>query len=1017
MLSVTIEDEDNERNFKQVIISSTRRSYQDPVIVGTVYQNELITTTEEIVANEESTDIASLVEYEDLVNRGYVIDSSKVKELSKINIDKKTINLQELKSIRAEQKLPQLEISTTTFVLLNEKLLSSMSVADITSPEDSGSGTINDPKLGITKDNNLCLTCKRGAIGCPGHLGKINLHEPIFNPLYMRTIISVLTCICPSCGSLIIDPSILAQPPYNITMNMPAELRLKAIEAATKELDDSYIHKPRNPANNEDNIESCGDVSRCMPNVVYIIYPKAIYNEYGKIMYISSMSAKQRKKEKKKERSSDEKERTAEEVLKIFHSLETNYPEDVKLLGFSDNKPSDLIMRSIPVLSPIERGSSPKEGLIQSDHFNRTYKDIIILNNKIRDYDKLGDTYKKGKKRDKSGLITDLWQKVSFLIKSDKDDELGYTSKGQSSVNTVLSKKKGLFRGTLMASRVNTTARSVIGPAPDLEYGEVGVPKSMAPYLTIRVKVAAYNLKAMTILLRNGKVTHVVRNTTDSSGLPIKIDDRNRETYNLNIGDDIFRWLQDGDRVTLNRQPTLHRHGYMSARVKLIDSLTISLPLSYTPGYNADFDGDEMNLHTVQTLDAMAELSTLMSFEECIINEQTSSPVVGLVMDNTLAAYLLTMEDNIIPIEVWNNCLTIIKNRDSLGDLDKRLLENGILLREPNNITSGGYNIKYTGKALFSALLPKGFYYLKGNVKINDGILVEGILTKQHVGNVSNSIIQSLYLDSRFGAKIVSDFLTDSSRVLNYWLTTRGFTIGFGDCLPPPQLNQIVLDEVAKAKIMMEEESNLYDDDPNENKRRESAIIMKLNKVREIVGSKMSQHPDMKNNAFHIMITSGSKGSMLNLSQLLGLVGQQTAWGERIPRSITGGTRSLPHFMEDSNSIESRGFITKSFSEGLSLSDFVNQAQAAREGVIVSSDQIPIIGKMRRTLARALETTHIAYDGSTCDANGHIIQFKYGSDGFSPSKVKQVTHNGETIYLPVDFWGLAAALNAKYGAL
>jgi DNA-directed RNA polymerase II subunit RPB1 len=163
------------------------------------------------------------------------------------------------------------------------------------------------------------------------------------------------------------------------------------------------------------------------------------------------------------------------------------------------------------------------------------------------------------------------------------------------------------------------------------------------------------------------------------------------------------------------------------------------------------------------------------------------------------------------------------------------------------------------------------------------------------------------------------------------------------------------------------------------------------------------------------MISSGSKGSLLNLVQVLGIVGQQTAWGERIPKTLAGGSRGLPHYNPEENSIEERGFVEHGYFEGLTNAEYFNHAYSARESVLNTAVDTPKIGELRRGSVKVLEDLHVAYDGSVRDGKNNVVQYVYGGDGMVASRLQKVQIGDRDIFLPIDFKGLASALNKQFG--
>lgn len=1001
---------------KKVTISPVPKTSGIGVPVGSISKIVPSETTEDLGLSDVHVEQLQQYEIQQLIDEGILSTGTTIDDISKLDIDRRSKVLMAAKIHRVDRSLPKAEIESLSFTVLSSDIIKSIAHVDITDDDirtPGKPGSINDPKLGISSGVEFCGTCKRRFLGCPGHLGKIKLESKIYNPNYVRDIISILSSICYCCSQLIISPEVLDMD-YGINMSTPAEIRLKRISEICIQLTSGrYTHPPYSQKMDEDaklvaeelakEGKTIGKTVKCISNHLYIInITQSSYKKTGRIEYVDPDDEAPSKSKEAGKKKQAPREMEPEEAYRILKEFE-KYPEQVALLGLGNTKPSDLIMEYVLVLPPLKRGASLIETEYETDSLGFKYSTIIKSNKEVYNARRtemgIGGLQKKSRTGSSvSEARTNLFKAVASLFKSDADPA-AYSAAKQTSIIDEITGKQGVYRGELMASRVDFSARAVIGPNPALEYGQVGIPQSWAKYLTVRETVANYNIKYLTNLIRVGKVTNIIKRDTEIDGYTQEINDSNKDTINVEIGDVLFRHLQDDDWVTVNRQPTLHRPSFIALRAKLMDALTVTLHLSYTTGYNADFDGDEMNEHVAQTIEAIAELATLMKAEACIANEQNSSPIVGLVMDNILAAYLLTHENEIMDMGTWNNIIIKIKTRDDLGTLDRRLIENGVALR--------------SGRALFSALLPAGFYYNKGGVVIKDGIMTSGVIKKDHIGPSPNSIIQELYMDHRFGIPRTSAFLTDAPWVLNQWLLYRGFTVGIKDCIPPPGIGELVKKEIAEARMYIQQMDETVDN-PLEDQRREGEIIVRLNKIREKIGKILSETPEMAGNAFYIMITSKSKGSLLNLAQVLGIVGQQTAWGARIPKTLSGGVRSLPHFKENEDSIESRGFVSHSYFEGLTPTEYFMHAMASREGVLNTAIDTPKIGDMRRDLMKLLEDLVVQYDGSVRDAKGKVIQEIYGDDGLNAAALRRVQYKGVEMFLPLDFQALAERLYHKY---
>lgn len=931
---------------------------------------------------------------DEVVTVGDMIEREVADPDFKLIVSAKEKQRQEAEYRRVEEKLPEVELENISFRIIKRDELIKYSIL-VDREVQYGSNTINDPRMGVVLGKNVCGTCNRSVLQCPTHLGRIELAEPMVNPLYRRDVIRMLQAFCNDCGALLLtEDQIKSLEKYTAGRH---RLQLIADNVASKK---GFTHTHTNGTETV-----CptglffGELKKCSPNPKYILDKK---RNLSKIEYkIGSVG--------------DPKERTMAEIIDIFSKVTKS---DAILAGLSDNMPIDFIMYDIVVIPPTTRGASIYESNIETDRMAAIYLDIISNNNKIKSLT-LSESVKDSSR-------TKLYEKVQMLMMS--SDPKSARGGNQVSVNKKLKGKTGIFRGNLMSARVDFTARSVITPGIDLEFGWVGIPKDWASILTIHERIFSANITYMNSLLRQKKLTHITKASGPYENLWMRITDENRDSIILEIGDEVDRHLRDGDVVTINRMPTLHKGGLICRKVKLTNNKTISIHLSDTTALNADFDGDEMNVKTMQSWLALAEIGNIMSGHLCIPNDQTNAPIVGLVMDNLIASYLITKFDPILNIyanpklteervgierandDLWQDCLMLITAREDLPTLDERLFKYGVRNR--------------TGRALFSSLLPAGFYYDHKDVKIIDGILIKGVVGSSHVGTKPNSIIQYLYNfskpgnnDSEYGLKRASAFITDASLVLNRWLSSFGFSIGVGDCKNIPEVEAFIAKEIVRIKALVAQQgANLVTDEDREKYKQNNLITIgtALN-----TGKQMMDHYIPETNNVSISIASGTKGSTFNQAQISGMVGQVTIWGDKLPLQLTSGSRILPHFEPGDEDIEAHGYVTNNYFNGLEPTQFFMLSMGGREGLLDTALQISNIGKLRRQMLKNVEDLKIEHDGSV-RVNNRIVLLSYGGDGFAPERLQRVNINKgdinvvESLFFS-DIISKANEINSRYG--
>lgn len=849
-----------------------------------------------------------------------------------------------------EEAFPFVEIEDILMQVLSEEDIVRQAVVKVDKEDfEPISGSINDPKMGVTSRDELCATCSKTYTTCDGHMGYIRLNTYVYHRFFIRQIISVLRSVCNSCGSLLIDES-----EYHLYMKYTGNTRLKLIEAASLGKDCTSEECTRNPLY---------DVKESKEKLAIFIKIE------GKFI-----------------------EKNIKEVYKILSVISE---KDAQILGFTNGAhPKNFILTVLPVIPPCARPPNEVENTICHDHITIMYHNIVKNNRIIGESARITEN-------ERNNAVKLLIDNIHHLF--DNTDKRFKTASKSSSqpYNTITTRIKGkdaVIRQAIQGKRVNFSARSVAGPDPTLRMDEVGIPKIMAPYLTKKEIVNTYNKEFLEKLLKEDKVTFVKPASGERRGTRIKISDANKDKIQLHIGDEVERHLMNGDYVIANRQPTIHLSSFMAFRVVLMEGYTIRLHLSTTTPFNADFDGDEINIHSPQTYEAEAELREILNIKNCIINPENNRPIVSLVYDSLVAATMLTSPNTIVSASVYNSCLMELIHRTQLNSLDKRLKAHGV--------------DKYSGKGLFSALFPEDFYYNYNNsVIIIDGILVSGVINKNNIGNSENSIIAQMWHD--YGKVRTADFITDASYLLVAWLSTVAISPSIADCFPSDKsYRELIAEEISKAKVLVQAYgTNLTS--PYEEQRKEQLIISQIDIARS-VGANLVEKGLTADNPFKIMVTSGAKGSAYNIGQISGIVGQQFLKNQRMPYMQTG-QRCLPYFKENETDPVARGFCENSFVTGLSPAELFFSQAAGRESLTSIAAKTPEIGSLSHKTKRALENLIVYTDSSVRDLSGNIIQFTYGDDGFASEYLIRVNTVIGKIVSFINLDHEAQKLNIKYG--
>jgi DNA-directed RNA polymerase II subunit RPB1 len=678
----------------------------------------------------------------------------------------------------------------------------------------------------------------------------------------------------------------------------------------------------------------------------------------------------------------EKKQITPEMALHVFRNISV---EEIYDLGLSNDyaRPEWMIITVLPVPPPPVRPSISMDGTSQGGRSedDLTYKlgDIIRANGNVRQAMQEGSP---------AHVAADFEALLQYHVATYMDNDIAgqpqalqKSGRPVKSIRARLKGKEGRLRGNLMGKRVDFSARTVITGDPNLMLDEVGVPRSIARTLTYPETVTPYNIGKLHQLVQNGPNEHPgARYVIRSDGNRIDLRHHKRAgAISLEYGWKVERHIVDGDFIIFNRQPSLHKESMMGHRVRVMPYSTFRLNLSVTSPYNADFDGDEMNLHVPQTEETRAEVSQLCMVPLNIVSPQRNGPLMGIVQDTLAGVYKMCRRDVFITKELMMNVLLWVPDWDGV------IPPPALVKPRP----------RWTGKQLASMFIPKTVHLHMANDThedaplVDDGLLVSGgelmygLLTKKNIGATSGGIIHVIF--NELGWEAALKFFSGCQRVVNYWLLHNGFSIGIGDTIP----DRSTIDKIETAINTQKDEvtdltlratTNQLESLPGMNVREtfESLVSKALNTARDKAGTKTEQSLKDSNNAV-IMARSGSKGSTINISQMTALVGQQSVEGKRIPFGFK--YRTLPHFTKDDYSPESRGFVENSYLRGLTPTEFFFHAMAGREGLIDTAVKTAETGYIQRRLVKALEDVMAKYDGTVRNSLGDIVQFIYGEDG------------------------------------
>jgi len=851
-----------------------------------------------------------------------------------------------------------------------------------------------DRRLGISTKKAICLTCFKQLQDCIGHFGHIELELPVFHIGYIKEVLRVLQMICKTCSRVLLPP-----------------LERKRFVNILNRVED---RKAR--ANIENQILTlCKKVKRCP-------YCGALNGTVKKLPGLFKLVHELKGKEAKEDRESMLRTEfhealEANKLLKesigrmtqdlnplLTHSLFLAIPDaDCLLLNLDvdkKNRPEDMIIYQF-IVPPACIRPSVAMGTSGSNEDDLTVKvaDIIFINNAIR------NAFEKGAQ---PSVIIENWdflqQQVSMYVNSDLP---GFPKViGSKPIRALIQRlkgKTGRFRGNLSGKRVDFSSRTVISPDPNLGVHEVGVPRLVAKTLTYPERVHAHNIEKLRRAIINGPDVHPGANIVEyvsGAKIYLRYGDRKLVAAKLRHGDIVERHLEDGDVCLFNRQPSLHRLSIMAHRARILQWRTFRFNECVCTPYNADFDGDEMNLHVPQTEEARTESLLLMGVQENLVTPRHGEPLITITQDFITTVYLLTQKDTFYDrAEFQHLCTYCNDGRDRIA-LPKPAILKPMAL--------------WTGKQVFTQLLrPNGDpdwpvvnVELKeknytgntwmcprdGYVVFRHSELMCGNLCKPTLGGDKSGLLYTLLRE--FSSRHAAQLLNRTAKLAARWLANRGFSIGIDDVTPTHRVNVVKQSLLEKGYASCDQKIALFKSGKlppqsgcNEEQTLEALLLGELSQIREDAGAVCFKELDYNYNAPLIMAVCGSKGSKINISQMVACVGQQAVSGKRAPNGFLN--RTLPHFPKYSREPAAKGFVSNSFYTGLTATEFFFHTMGGREGLVDTAVKTAETGYMQRRLMKALEDLCVHYDGSVRTSEQSIVQFTYGDDGLDPMLMRR----------------------------
>ncbi len=858
-------------------------------------------------------------------------------------------------------------IGSIQFAYMSPKEKRNLSATKIITPDtydDDGFPVemgLMDTHLGVIEPGLRCKTCGGRVDECSGHFGHIELAMPVIHIGYVKEIKKLLRSTCSECGRVLLEEE-------NITEYLERMDEMRQMGAGPIDIR-SFAKDVSKEARKNDMCPHCKTEQR----KIELDKPTTFREENTKL--------------------------TPKEVRARLERIPDN---DLWALGINPDvtRPEYMVLKVLLVPPVTVRPSITLEsGDRSEDDLTHKLVDILRINQRLRENRDVGSPQL---------IVEDLWDLLQYHVTTYFDNQTsGIPPARHRSGRTLktliqrLKGKEGRFRQNLSGKRVNFSSRTVISPDPWLSINEVGVPEKAARELTVPLKVTPSNQEyAKKIVERGPSPTKEGRYVPGANymirpdGRRIKVTETNSETVAEKVepGFTIERELKEGDIVLFNRQPSLHRMSMMAHEVKIVPGKTFRLNLAVCPPYNADFDGDEMNLHVIQGEEARAEAKVLMRVQEHILSPRFGGPIIGAIQDHISGLFFLTHED---PSFTREEVVSIFSNLKTD--------------RFPEPIDEDE-EVVWKGKDIFSYFLPEGFNIEfrasicekcdtcdekecdnDAYVVIEDGNLLAGTIDENAVSAFSGEIVDKIARD--YGSDEARKFIDQITTIALGVITLRGFTTTIEDEEIPEgaerQIKAILSEAEEKVKRLVE----AYKDGELEElpgrgleETLEVKIMKELGKARDDAGQIASKYLGLSNNAV-VMARTGARASMLNLTQMAGALGQQAIRGERPSRGYE--ERTLSHFKRKELGAKSKGFVSSSYKDGLDPLEYFFHSMGGREGLVDTAVRTSRSGYMQRRLINALEDLMVSEDGTVRNTADTIVQFRYGEDGIDPMRSKR----------------------------
>ena len=814
-----------------------------------------------------------------------------------------------------------------------------------------------DLHMGTTDRTMKCWTCGNIKEYCPGHVGHIVLKYPVQNPLFRDDINKWLRVFCHFCGHIIVN----RKPNKNTLKNKLFGEYGKLARSGSDKNPVCIKCKRRQPHIERDKIR---------PMIIWKVWFSANIEERREQMFNT-------------------------EIATIFSRISA---ESVAKMGRPINShPSNLILTNICVppnsIRPdTRRGSGVRT---TSSDITTIVKTIVEVNNEIKTVPP-----QKISPEDESRLILLDLLYYSMVRGSSSTNQMRVNTnmnKTPDSLAQRFPKKAGILRKHLLGKRVWYIARSVITGDKNIRPNKIGVPIMIAKQLVIIETVREYNkdrLMKLFINRNNYPGCTTIEKPTETGFSRHRVE-LISDDIQLEIGDKIHRHLLNDDMVCFNRQPSLTYSSIAAHKVVILEEgQTLRLNSATCNLYNADFDGDEMNMIVASGIASRIEIKYTSSVQKWFMGYKNAKPMMGCFMDALIGSAEFTK--NSVKMDRFHAMKLLAQVPEELYD--------------PKDLSKEFYS----GRDLITAILPdnvnykgKAFYYKKEwskypslkydpseyNVIIERGVHKQGILDKAAVGeSAAGGLFHNVH--NEYGPEFTLNLIYAFQQLTTSFFYYQGFTVGLKDVSLSPETRKKINTQISK--IVAESElltKQLYEGTlipPVGMTLREyyfKQMKAKLEHGDEFIELILNDI-DVDENGFYKLIFFGSKGKKDNIISIVATIAQQDIDGNRFIDQFSNGRSSI-YFTRNDYSAQAGGYHTTSYTQGIQQTAYIAATQEARNGLINIALSTAIAGEQSRKFIKSLESLYSNYHYSTI-RNGKVIQPLYGETAIDPRKVEKI---------------------------